>query len=75
MIILNSFEQLGLSKQALTSLEEIGFTEPTEIQVKTISIVAQRSDLIASAQTGSGKTAAYALPIVDILRDSDKAAR
>lgn len=67
-----SFEQLGLSKQALTSLEEVGFVEPTEIQVKTIGIVAKRQDLIASAQTGSGKTAAYVLPIIDILRTADK---
>ncbi|MBX9688819.1 MAG: DEAD/DEAH box helicase, partial [Candidatus Obscuribacterales bacterium] len=71
-----SFEQLGLSKQALTSLEEVGFVEPTEIQAKTIGIVAQRKDLIASAQTGSGKTAAYVLPIIDILRSSgDKNSR
>ena len=66
-----TFEQLGLSKQALASLEEVGFTEPTEIQGRTIGIVAARKDLIASAQTGSGKTAAYALPILDIIRSAD----
>lgn len=70
--ILISFEELGLSKQALIALAEVGFVEPTEIQAKTIGIVASRKDLIASAQTGSGKTAAYALPIIDILRASDK---
>lgn len=67
-----SFEQLGLSKQVLASLDEVGFTEPTEIQEKTIGIVTQRRDLIASAQTGSGKTAAYVLPIIDLLRSGEK---
>ena len=65
---MNTFEQLGLSSQALASLAEVGFTEPTEIQSKAIGIVAQRQDLIASAQTGSGKTVAYALPILDMIR-------
>lgn len=73
--ILITFEQLGLSQEALASLAEVGFTEPTEIQGKTIGIVAERKDLIASAQTGSGKTAAYALPILDILRSEDRAAK
>jgi ATP-dependent RNA helicase RhlE len=65
---LNTFEELGLSSQALASLAEVGFTEPTEIQSKAIGIVGQRKDLIASAQTGSGKTVAYALPILDMIR-------
>lgn len=67
-----TFEQLGLSKQALASLAEVGFAEPTEIQSKTIGLVGQRKDLIASAQTGSGKTVAYALPILDLLRSEER---
>lgn len=69
--ILNTFDQLGLSQETLDALAVVGFTEPTEIQSKTIGIVADRKDLIASAQTGSGKTAAYALPILDILRATE----
>ena len=72
---MNTFEELGLSQEALVSLAEVGFTEPTEIQSKTIGIVAGRRDLIASAQTGSGKTAAYALPILDILRSEERSAK
>ena len=69
---LNTFAELGLSEQALASLTEAGFTEPTEIQFKTIRMVSERKDIIASAQTGSGKTVAYALPILDLLRSSEK---
>lgn len=69
---MTTFEQLGLSQEALAALAEVGFSAPTEIQSKTIGIIAERKDLIASAQTGSGKTAAYALPIIDILRASEK---
>lgn len=69
---MTTFEQLGLSKQALASLVEAGFTEPTEIQSKAIRLVAERKDLIGSAQTGSGKTVAYALPILDILRSEER---
>lgn len=70
-----TFEQLGLSQESLASLAAVGFTEPTEIQGKAIGIVAARKDLIASAQTGSGKTAAYVLPILDILRSEERAAK
>ncbi len=64
---MNTFAELGLSKRALTSLEEAGFTSPTEIQCKTIGLVGAGKDIVASAQTGSGKTIAYALPIIDLL--------
>lgn len=74
-IILITFDELGLSEQTLTLLKEVGFSAPTEIQSKTIGIVAQRQDLVASAQTGSGKTAAYVLPILDLLRDVEKTSR
>lgn len=70
---MTTFEKLGLSKHALDALAEVGFTQPTEIQSKTIGLVAKRKDLIASAQTGSGKTVAYALPILDILRSEQRA--
>ncbi len=72
---MNSFAELGLSKQALVCLETIGFTEPTEIQVKAIGPMLNRCDVMASAQTGSGKTAAYVLPMIDRLAKRTKKVR
>lgn len=67
-LLLNTFAVLGLSKLALTSLEEVGYTEPTEIQAKSIGFICEGKDVLGSAQTGSGKTAAYVLPIIDRLQ-------
>ena len=60
-----NFAALGLSKPVLRALADCGYTEPTPIQEATIPIVAAGHDLIASAQTGTGKTAAFTLPIID----------
>ncbi len=68
-----SFCELGLSSEMVSHLNAIGFVEPTEIQVKAIGTVSAGEDLIASAQTGSGKTAAYALPLIAKLSQSTKA--
>lgn len=65
--ILNNFEQLGLEKNILRLLEEIGYQTPTPIQEKTIPKVLKGLDIIASAQTGSGKTAAFMLPGLHLL--------
>ena len=72
---MNTFAELGLSKQALVCLNSIGFSEPTEIQSKTIGHMLNRRDVMASAQTGSGKTAAYALPLIDWLGRRNKQCR
>lgn len=69
---LTNFEELGLSKPAVDLLTQIGFTQPTEIQQKAIPAVLEGKDLMASAQTGSGKTAAFALPIVEQLKKENK---
>jgi ATP-dependent RNA helicase RhlE len=68
---LNTFSQFGLSKQLLASLADAGFETPTEIQTKSIGVVLEGSDLVATAQTGSGKTAAYALPVIERLQTSN----
>jgi ATP-dependent RNA helicase RhlE len=67
---LSKFIELGLTKLTAAVLEEAEFVEPTEIQVKTIPQVLAGKDVMGSAQTGSGKTAAYALPIIETLRSS-----
>lgn len=60
-----TFAELGLSQNRVQILEEIGFTEPTEIQTKSIPLVLEGHDIVGQSQTGTGKTAAYSLPILD----------
>ncbi|MBQ8445378.1 MAG: DEAD/DEAH box helicase [Opitutales bacterium] len=57
-----SFADLGLSENILSTVEKIGFKTPTPIQEKAIPVALQGRDVIGAAQTGTGKTAAYALP-------------
>jgi superfamily II DNA/RNA helicase len=65
----SSFESFQLPAPLLRGLQEIGFLIPTEIQARAIPVVMQGSDLMASAQTGTGKTAAFGLPaLVRLLR-------
>ncbi len=59
------FSDLGLSEPVLRALTDCGYTEPTPIQEAAIPIVTDGHDLIASAQTGTGKTAAFMLPVID----------
>ena len=67
-----NFIELGLSSRAAAALETLGFTAPTEIQEKTIPVILAGRDLMASAETGSGKTAAYALPIIQAIKGSSE---
>jgi ATP-dependent RNA helicase DeaD len=60
-----SFGSLGLSEPTLRAIAELGYEEPTPIQSRTISQMLASADVIAQAQTGTGKTAAFALPIVE----------
>jgi ATP-dependent RNA helicase RhlE len=62
-----SFEKLNLIKPLLTALTSEGYTIPTPIQVQAIPVILERKDLIGCAQTGTGKTAAFAIPILQIL--------
>lgn len=64
---MKAFEQLGLTRQYLNALEELGFETPTDIQVKAIPAIRSGQHLIGIAQTGTGKTAAYGLPILQRL--------
>ncbi len=58
------FSKLGLSPKVLEGVAAAGYTDPTPIQLRAIPLVLARGDLIGSAQTGTGKTAAFALPIL-----------
>ena len=62
------FDHLGLDPELLRAVEEQGYTEPTPIQEKAIPIVLRGGDLMARAQTGTGKTAAFALPILQRMK-------
>lgn len=61
---MSSFEDFKLNKQLLTAIQESGLKEPTEIQKKAIPSVLSGQDVMGIAQTGTGKTAAFALPIL-----------
>lgn len=63
-----SFEALQIKRQFLNALEEMGLVTPTEIQEKAIPCIRAGQDVLGIAQTGTGKTAAYALPLLDVLK-------
>jgi ATP-dependent RNA helicase RhlE len=61
------FESLNIIEPILKSLKEEGYSTPTPIQVQAIPVILQGTDLIGCAQTGTGKTAAFAVPILQLL--------
>jgi ATP-dependent RNA helicase DeaD len=65
MKILAKFEDLGISQDTMKSLKRMGFEESTPIQAETIPVALSGKDLIGQAQTGTGKTAAFGIPLVD----------
>ena len=65
---LNNFSKLGLCARLVNVMERLGITEPTEIQTKAIPVALAGRDLMASAETGSGKTAAFLLPVIERLK-------
>ena len=64
---MNSFNDFGLAEPILRSLNEEGYVTPTPIQAQTIPLLLQKRDVVGIAQTGTGKTAAFALPILNHL--------
>jgi len=70
-----TFADLGLSDELLRAVEESGYSEPTPIQAKAIPPVLMNKDLVGIAQTGTGKTAAFVLPMIDILGHGRSRAR
>lgn len=62
-----SFEKLGLHTKTLQAIVDVGYTSPTLIQEQAIPLLLEGRDVIAIAQTGSGKTASFILPLLDLL--------
>ena len=62
-----NFADLGLSDELLAAVEKAGYTEPTAIQAEAIPPVLMMKDIIGIAQTGTGKTASFVLPMIDIM--------
>ena len=67
-----SFDSLGLSAEILRAVSEKGYTTPTPIQQQAIPLVLEGRDLMGGAQTGTGKTAGFTLPLLQRLMDTDK---
>ena len=68
-----AFKALNLSENVLRGVQAAGYTDPTPIQLRAIPVVLGGGDLIASAQTGTGKTAAFALPVLTRLGQHGRA--
>ena len=66
------FKQLGLSEEVVRGVQAAGYVEPTPIQLRGIPLILAGKDLIGAAQTGTGKTAAFALPILTLLKTHGK---
>lgn len=65
-----TFNELNISKPILKAIDEKGYINPTPIQEQTIPVASGGRDLLGLAQTGTGKTAAFAIPIIERLKDS-----
>jgi ATP-dependent RNA helicase DeaD len=63
--VVGGFKEMGLSPAVLRALEDMGFEEPSPIQAQTIPTIMEGRDMIGQAQTGTGKTAAFGIPIVE----------
>jgi len=70
-----NFDSLGLSAELLRAISEQGYTNPTPVQEKAIPVVLDGRDTMASAQTGTGKTAAFTLPILQMLGNRPRQGR
>jgi ATP-dependent RNA helicase RhlE len=64
-----SFQEMGLMDAVVHGVQSLGFVEPTPVQERCIPLILQGRDVIGSAQTGTGKTAAFALPILSLLKE------
>ena len=70
--ILKNFNQLGLAEPILRALDAEGYLTPTPIQARVIPVMLEGRDIVGIAQTGTGKTAAFVLPLLDLIENTEK---
>ena len=63
-----TFNEMGIISPILQALQDEGYTQPTPIQEQAIPIILEQRDILGCAQTGTGKTAAFAIPILQLLQ-------
>ncbi|EMR00957.1 ATP-dependent RNA helicase rhlE [Cesiribacter andamanensis AMV16] len=69
------FDEYRIAPEIKKSLQELGFKRPTDIQYKAIPPILKGEDVLAIAQTGTGKTAAFAIPVLHLLHEQKQHAR
>ncbi len=67
-----SFQNLGLSEDVIHAVQSMGYMDPTPIQLQAFPIVLGKRDLIGASQTGTGKTAAFMLPLLSLLKEHSR---
>ncbi len=70
---MTTFQELDLRREVMQAIQELGYEEPTPIQAQTIPLLLSGKDVVAQAQTGTGKTAAFVIPIVERIEPSNRA--
>lgn len=66
------FNELSISSEALKAIDEMGYEDCTYIQEKTIPLILEGKDIIGQSQTGTGKTAAYGIPLIENLQKLER---
>lgn len=66
------FSEMNLIPEILRAVEEVGYTEATDIQVGAIPVLLEGKDLIGRSNTGTGKTAAFGIPVVQMVAQSNQ---
>lgn len=69
------FEEYRIAPEIKQNLEKLGFKKPTDIQYKSITPILRGEDVLAIAQTGTGKTAAFAIPVLNLINETKKSSR
>ena len=72
MEINQTFSSLGIDEDVLSAIEDLGYTEPTPIQAQSIEKLMKGFDLIGQSQTGTGKTAAFGIPLIELIDPEDR---
>lgn len=68
----NTFHSLGIDEDILNAIQDLGYTEPTPIQAQAIEKLMKGYDLIGQSQTGTGKTAAFGIPLIELIDPDDR---